>query len=121
MPAQIVPGEFCASYWSTYEVRGSKGDTYIVTWRGGEEAPSCHKKEANGDLTVCKAWQFKPWDDKQCKHTQQVWASGCFWNCQWFEGNADVKLRGEVHSPHIIAGAACPNCSGPLVAVRISV
>lgn len=118
MPAQIEPGEFCASYWASYEVPGSKpGTFYRVTLYGAEQRASC----------TCKAYEFAcrrvAWDDNPtCKHIDYVWKHACMWNCQWHDGNAEVTLKPKAYfSQNVIAEEKCPNCEGPVVAVLIAV
>lgn len=109
MPAEIVTGEFCASYYGTYFVPGSKGETYAVVMSG------------TGAHCTCKAFQFSG-ESRSCKHIERVYAEACMWNCQWHDGNAPVMRKpDEVHAPHVIPNETCPNCGGPVVPVRIAV
>lgn len=119
MPAQIVTGEFCSSYFGKYEVRSMTDPykTYIVMLNGGEQPPSC----------TCPAFQHAlrraAWDDTpHCKHIDYVWTHACMWNCQWHEGNDPVELKPvAIWSHNVIAESHCTNCEEPLVAVLIAV
>lgn len=114
MPAEIVPGSFCASYFGSFEVAGSNGDVHHVSTHGGEGPAFCD----------CPAFRFQrgPTYDRTCKHTKWVWEHGCFWNCQWHEGNAEVTIRPtSIGTGNVIESEHCPNCGGPLVAVLIAV
>jgi len=114
MGYDIVPGEFCGSYYGHYEIKGSRGAVYHVTLGGGEGPAHC----------TCPSFKFFKGStyDRTCKHIERVHAEACMWNCQWHEGNNPVKLRPvEVYSPNKIHDAKCKNCGGPLVAVRIAI
>lgn len=112
MPAEIVPGEFCASWFGTYEVTGTNGTKYVVDLSGGEGPASC----------TCPAFKYAkgPVYDRTCKHIAQVHQEACLWNCQWHDGN-EVKMRPKHTYGQVIPDSHCPNCNGPTVAVRIAV
>lgn len=114
MPAEIVTGEFCASYFGEYRVPGSKLGTVYTVSHWGSGAAEC----------TCPAFKFfKGADhDRTCKHVEYVWQHACMWNCQWFDGNEVVDLTAEtfLYGPPI-AGRSCPNCDGPVVPVKIAV
>lgn len=107
MPAEITTGEYCASWFATYKVEGSKGDVYTVSLSGGEGPVHC----------TCPAFRYR--DD--CKHIKHVLDHACLWNCQWHDGNEEVTLRPEAITVDPITRSACANCGGPLVPVRIAI
>jgi hypothetical protein len=110
MPAEITTGEFCASYYGLYTVSGSKpGTSYEVTLNG-TAGPHC----------TCPAFKFSR--DHDCKHLAFVHKQACLWNCQWHDGNDEVTIRPvEFDWYNEIPGERCPNCDGPVIAVRIAV
>lgn len=123
MPAEIVPGEFCSSWFGVYRLPSLDSHTlqlipgsplkYIVDLSGGEGPAHC----------TCPAFaHFKggPWD-RTCKHIEYVHKHACLWNCQWHEGNPPPQLQPESTHGHHIPESKCPNCGEPLVAVRIAV
>lgn len=125
MPAEIVTGSFCASWFGAYSVPGSKpGTLYRVTMNGGESMPTCYIETGPNAGQRCPAMKYfkGPQYDAQCKHIKKVHDSFCGWNCQWSEGNKHVTLRPEaIDERSVIPGEACPNCGGPTCAVRIAV
>jgi len=117
MPYSIETGSFCESWYAANEIPGSKGRTYRVTINGAEDYPHCtcpaftyHKNGFEDDYT-----------HPRCKHIERVFKEACLYNCQWHEGNKEVKLLPiEVHySPRL--AEKCPNCGGDTVPVRIAV
>jgi hypothetical protein len=113
MSAEIVTGQFCSSYFGTYEVVGSKGDIYNVTWN----LLSAHCQRKNG--TSCPAYHFSK--DQSCKHIREVWNRACMWNCQWFKGNEAIYQFPKIMIEPVIIDFHCPNCSGACVAVKVAV
>lgn len=111
MPAEVVVGSFCASWFASYDVPGSKGNTYRCSLNG-TSGPHC----------PCKSFQFAPETDKRCKHLDQIHREACLWNVQFHEGNKPVALYPVAYDmSNEIPGETCPNCHGPVVAVRIAV
>jgi len=113
MPAQLVPGEFCSSYFATYEVRSQSNALTVYTvslW--GSEAPA---------LCTCPAYQYSG-ERRECKHIDYVFKHACMWNCQWHTGNKPVELEPKsINTGSVIPDSHCPNCNAPLVAVMIAV
>jgi hypothetical protein len=110
MGYDIVTMEDCASNYGTFKVPGSKGAEYVVTMNGSEGMPHC----------TCKAYDFAPWDAKDCKHIRQVWEEACLYNPQWRDGKSDPKLRpASTDTP--LPDSKCPACGGPTIAVRRAV
>lgn len=113
MPAEIVTGSFCADYWGVFRVQSDSdpNNFYIVTMNGGEGVAHC----------TCKAYEYSG-VERHCKHIHYVFKNGCFWNCQWHEGNKKVNIRPIRNDlGNIIPKEKCPNCGGPVVAVKIAV
>ena len=114
-PAQIETGLFCATYFAEYQIPGSRpGVSYRVVLGGGEAPASC----------TCPAFTYSkaPVFDRECKHIRRVHQQACMWNCQWHEGNRIIGLRPtEIWSGNVVPDEHCPNCMGPVVAVRIAV
>lgn len=114
MPVDIVPGEFCATYFGSYDVPGSRpGVTYHVVHDGGEGPASC-------DCPAFKYFKGAVYD-RTCKHIEYVWKHACMWNCQWFEGNPNPTLVPTHINRPVLPNSHCPNCGGPTVGVRIAV
>ena len=112
MPAEIVTGSFCASYFARYEIEGSEKYPYHPTLNGAESQPYC----------PCKSFEFSKLDNRTCKHIDRIHREACLWNEQWHRGNNPVLLRPtEIDDRFVIPGKACPNCDGPVVAVKIAV
>lgn len=113
MPAEIVTGSFCASWFAAYDVPSSKpGKFYRCTLNGAESQPYC----------PCKSFEFSPLDGRNCKHIEKLHREACLWNVQWHPGNRPVLLRPVAWDERsVIPGEACPNCGGPVIAVRIAV
>lgn len=110
MPAEIVPGEFCSTWYATYRVPSDSDPsvTYRVILNGAEAQPSC----------TCKAFHYHG----GCKHIKFVMDHACLWNCQWYDGNPPLdRISPDAHHLDAIVGAECPNCGGPLISVRIAV
>lgn len=107
MSIDIVPARFCADYDATFEVEGSKGAKYQVSWSG----MSAH--------CTCKAFEFSKTDPKSCKHCDLVFKKGCFYNPQWYDGGTrelkPVEWPADGNSPR------CPKCGGPTIVVKIAV
>lgn len=110
MPAEIVTATCCAQYHADFKVTGSRGDEYTVSFTGMEGAAYC----------TCKAWEFAPWDNKNCKHIEKVWKEACLWNPQWRDGGENI-ITPTSYRQDGLQGESCPSCGGPVVAVRIAV
>lgn len=112
MSAEIVTGRFCADYFSSFEVPGSRGNTYVVTLGG--TAADC----------TCPAYKFfrGPEYDRTCKHIAYVWEHACLWNEQWCDGKEDdlSPVAGSL-TYDTIPGEVCPHCGGPVCPVKIAV
>lgn len=108
MPAEIITAQFCADYESTFEVEGSQGATYFVTWDG--LSASC----------TCPVFKYSSTPLGECKHIDKVWRWGCFWNPQWYDGGTR-ELRPSRTTTRTVPNSTCPACSGPTIAVRIAV
>lgn len=108
MSYEIVTGQFCSSWFGTYEIAGSKGAVYCVDIYGAEQAPHC----------TCPAYKFSK--DRTCKHIDQVMKRACLWNCQWHDGNKDHDLTPKYVNERTLHDT-CPNCAQPTVPVRIAV
>ena len=114
MGYEIVTGEFCASYYASYTVPGSKPDTEWHVSHDGILPPHC-------DCPAFMYYKGDPWD-RTCKHINYVWNHACMWNCQWHEGNKEITVKPDsIDEGNVIKGSSCPNCGGPVVAVKIAV
>lgn len=112
MGIDIIPAVFCADYWSTFDVPGSKGKVWQVDWVGGEGPAYCN----------CPAFKYSKETPQTCKHLDEVFKKGCFWNPQWCDGNTkEMRPRPDSCSRSTVIGEKCPHCGGPVVAVRIAV
>lgn len=112
MPADIVTMEDCASNYGVYEVKGSKGNVYQVSFNGSEGQAYC----------TCPAWQFNrnsP-EAKTCKHVVEVYDNACMYNAQWHDGNENPIYRPEEYTYDAFTAGRC-KCGEPLVAVRRAV
>ena len=107
--------EDCASNFATFEVPGSKGNTYEVTF-GGESYVDCRDK-ATGEK--CKGFQFK----QDCKHIHFAYENACMYNPQYNDGKANPPLKPVEYErgPGFLSDGKCPACGGPTVVVRRAV
>ncbi len=110
MPADIVTLEDCASNYGVYEVVGSQGDVYTVTFSGSEGPAHC----------TCKAYKYSG-AEMHCKHISQVYENACMYNAQWHDGNADPSARPTDFTYDIFSKNPCPVCAGMMVYVRRAV
>lgn len=111
MPAEIVVMADCQSNYGVFEVTGSKGNTYTVTFSGSEGAAHC----------TCPAWKYSG-EEMYCKHIEQVWNGACMFNPQWCGGHTPVTFKPKSYTyDAVVPGEQCPNCGGPMVAVRRAV
>lgn len=110
MPIDVVVMEFCADYWSQFEVPTSRGtDEWIVTWDGPSVAAHC----------TCPAYKFSG-ARASCKHIDRTFLEGCFYNPQVGIGGA-ANLRPVRVPTNVVPGGECPKCKGPTVAVQVGV
>ena len=101
----IVTAWTCSSntYWHK-RVQGSGDNAYDVRFERRNLGPVQH------DFTcTCKGFTFGK--GAYCKHIKAVMAERCGWNAELDPGAEPIK--GTNH--------ACPDCEGPLVAMRVGV
>ena len=112
MSYDIVVMEDCASNYGVFDVEGSRGAVHTVTLGGSEGPAHC----------TCPSFFYKPGEvfDKTCKHTDLVIEEACLYNPQWREGKADPR-RPDRYLDRSFTGSKCPDCGGPMVAVRRAV
>lgn len=112
MPAEVVTGRFCASWFASYDIPSSKpGKSY-----------RCSLSGTHGPYCPCKSFEFSPLDSRNCRHIEQIHREACLWNVQWHEGNNPILLRPVAYdSSYEIPNDTCPNCGGPVIAVKIAV
>ena len=110
MGYDIETAAFCGDYFAAFDVPGSKGKVYRVTWNGATYGPHC----------TCPAFKYAPEDNKECKHITLTFREGCFYNPQWYDGG-NQTIRPIENFGNIIPQDECPACGGPTVAVRIAV
>jgi hypothetical protein len=109
MGISIETMAWCADYFATYEVIGSKGDSYEVQINGAEAPPHC----------TCPAFKYSKL--LHCKHVQEVWDRGCFFNPQWKEdGNERPTIRPKHFYYPLIKDKRCV-CGGPMIWVQVAV
>lgn len=103
------PATFCADYAGVFVVQSESkpGKSYTVTI-SGPKGPHC----------TCPAFYFS---HGECKHLTRVWREGCFWNPAWSDGGPHTTRPVWISSGNVLADERCPNCDGPLIAVRIAV
>lgn len=106
MSVDIVTMSECADFHSVFEVVGSKGDTYHVSYAGGEGGAHC----------TCPGFKYR----QDCKHVNETFKRGCFWHPQWHDAGP-AEVRPVEVTPHTVPGEQCPGCGGPVVAVRMAV
>lgn len=117
MPAEIVTGRFCASWFSDFYVPSSSSQAIYKVSMGGTSHVHC----------TCPAFRhFRGAEyDRTCKHIAEVFAGACLWNEQWrsgpesgeitcwpIEGSCDYQM---------VPGESCPTCGGPVCPVKIAV
>lgn len=110
----IETATICPQNYASFEVAGSKGNTYRVSF------------DDYGRTCTCPAFKFSAEADydKTCKHVKAVEAHGCLYHVQGADAGpndlADVgiTLLG-VHGSHVSEG--CPGCGEPMLAIRIAV
>lgn len=109
MSYDIVTMEDCASNFGVFEITGSKGDTYTVTFSGSEGPAHC----------TCPAYRFSG-AEMHCKHVARVHDQACFYNPQWHEAHPEPILRPVGYTYEQFSGGTC-ECGGPLVYVKRAV
>src|SRR5262245_36826659 len=100
--------EDCASNYGCFEVEGSKGARYQVTFSGSEGPTHC----------TCPAFKFAP--DKACKHILRVFNEACLYNPQWHDAKENPTMRPTSYGYERFTGNTCA-CGGPMVSVRRAV
>lgn len=102
----------CASnfYWLTH-VTGSKGDVYTVWWGRLPEDRAFKVGAQHGWQCDCKGYRFRG----TCRHIREVKASEarCGWNA---EMEPSAEPGGSVDNDPV-----CPECGGPVRAIRVAV
>jgi len=101
----------CATnyFWQT-DVKGSKGDVYVVHWGRLPEARAMEAGVSHGWQCECKGYKFRG----TCKHIAEVEAEGR--RCAW---NAELAI---VERPlNASKYPECPECGGPVRAMRVAV
>jgi hypothetical protein len=115
MPADIVVMADCQSNYGVYKVRSdsNRRKFYTVSFGGSEGPAHC----------TCKAFQYSgPFGDQHCKHVERVWNGACMYNPQWCDGHQPVEFEPMDYNYNmVVEGEQCPNCGGPMVAVRRAV
>ena len=104
----IVGAWVCATntYWE-HEVKSSRGgEVYTVKF---EHRPWPHEVQYDYTCT-CKAFTFGK--GKYCKHIDQVKHLRCGWNGE-LEPTAEAPAKDGHH--------ICPDCDGPVEAVKVGV
>jgi hypothetical protein len=103
MSVTIATAEDCASNYGTFEIQGSKGDTYQVTFSGSEGPAHC----------TCPGFKYRG----DCKHIAEVYGGACLYNPQWHDGNSEPEFRPvQIHNQQF--GPSTCKCGGPMVLVR---
>lgn len=74
-----VTAEDCASNYGIFEVEGSSGDTYTVSFAGSEGPAHC----------TCQGFKFRG----DCKHVKAVYDGACLYNPQWHDAKEDPTYR----------------------------
>lgn len=106
MPADIETMEDCASCFGVYDVKGSKGDKYTVSFHG-ETGVHC----------TCPAFKYR----HDCKHVSQVYKAACMYNPQYNDGKPDPKAKPRDYTYDAFSERRCPACGGKMVYVRRAV
>lgn len=104
----IVPAFTCKSniYWTTL-VKGSKGAVYQVSWTF---APGPDYPHQYGWDCDCPAFKYR--GGQTCKHIKQVQDKRCAWNAELEPTAKPDKIGTEF---------CCPDCRGPVEAMRVGV
>lgn len=115
MPAEIVTAFFCASWDASYTVEGSGGNSYDV-------------RISPEGRTWCSCPAYKHFRgeeyDRTCKHIKLVHNEACLWNPQWpmpSQERGEVLRQPTMVSTRTMVSERCPQCGGPVVAVRIAI
>lgn len=87
MSVSIEIQAWCADYFGTFIVEGSKAGTqYEVTLSGGGDGlPHC----------TCPAYKYAK--DSDCKHIRKVWAEACLFNLQWKDAGP-ANMQDEINA-----------------------
>lgn len=111
MPAEIIVMADCQSNYGVYKLPGSKGTVYTVSFGGSEGPAHC----------TCPAYKFSG-EGRHCKHIEKVWNGACMYNPQWCKGHNPIRFKPvEYTYDAVVPDEECPNCGGPVVAVRRAV
>lgn len=110
----IETATICPQHCATFEVSGSKGNVYKVSF------------DDYGRTCDCPAYKHSKGEvyDKTCKHIKSVEAHGCLYHAQGADpGPNDLAAAGitlvAVYGTHIEDG--CPGCGEPMIPIRIAV
>lgn len=106
MSIEIVTMEDCASNFGVFEITGSKGDKYTVSFTGSESQAHC----------TCLGFKHR----RECRHLKQVWDEACLYNPQWHDGKDHPTLRPVSYTYDRFSDNTC-RCGGPMVYVKRAV
>ena len=109
MGYDIETKQDCASCFGVYDVTGSKGDQYVVSFHG-----------ETGIHCTCPAFKFSG-ERRDCKHVHQVYKAACMYNPQYNQGKAEPAIRPRDYTYDAFSKQPCPACGGPAVYVRRAV
>lgn len=79
MSYEVVTLEDCASNYGSFEIEGSNGNTYTVTFSGSEGPAHC----------TCQGFKYR----NDCKHIEKVYKGACLYNPQWKDANPNPTYR----------------------------
>ena len=108
MPVSIEMMPTCASTFADFKCESSDGSKiYMLQTNGPEGQIFCD----------CPAGKH----NRECKHVKRLWEEACLFNPQWHDGGkAEWKPVGyDFHD--FLEGEECPNCKGPMIAVKYAV
>ena len=103
MGVTIATAEDCASNYATFEIEGSTGTIYEVTFSGSEGPAHC----------TCEGFKYR----HDCKHISRVYEGACLYNPQWNEGKTDPEFRPTAIHYHQYGPSTC-KCGEKMVLVR---
>lgn len=96
----------CASCFGVYDVKGSNGDKYVVSFHG-ETSVHC----------TCPGFKYR----HDCKHVSKVYNTACMYNPQYNDGKQEPAIRPRDYTYDAFASEPCPACGGPSVYVKRAV
>ena len=94
----------CSNVNWTKEVRGSRGQTYTVSYGYTPRGPYQYDWSC-----TCKGFKFRG----TCRHIEEAKAERCGWN-----GELEVGAQADRDAND---NPICPECGGPLTAVNVGV